>query len=450
MKERSKYLVNKCSIQSYRTHNDFFDPLNFRIIELSLLTTLIFFKVFIRSQLRTHSSTFFVRCAFILGFYIASVVDIVISLYKSTFPYVNFCLRPLLLLIINRGIREEILSISKVVYRARTVFIFLFLNLFLFSLFAHWTFKSAEFVTFFSSLETMFVLVTLNNFPDLMLQLCSYSYYSSLFFIIFVCFNKLLIMGILQAVYFEKYNELMKVQVCKFIKKFRNAENDNDSLNSSFDSKVYFEKMSKQYGLRGDEIDMLNKILSEKKEQMIEKLKFKRSDSNFVNFEKTFFSASKKFPYEVCINLINLIGLLFSLAIPHNWVTYIYNLALCFYFTFEMVIIIRICGLIETLRGYLIKLLNSVINLIILIYFVKQLVNGSNVSNRLLMVRLVRAFVILYKFEFFKGIKLALKNFKKKFFSMLLVLFFIYSSFTTVMSLFFGGKTRFDTLDDTS
>jgi len=119
------------------------------------------------------------------------------------------------------------MKILKVVYKSKSVFFLLLFNWVLFSIIGFILFKGSKsnFDTFASSLESMFVLLSACDFPDIMINLFESRVYikicAIIFFLLYFIISFFVIQGLLKALYYENYSEI-NLMLCKnYIKRVR-------------------------------------------------------------------------------------------------------------------------------------------------------------------------------------------------------------------------------------
>lgn len=200
----------------------FISPYIYRPIEL-LLFFFMFMFVHLRYKTRVKTKTFLIRFYIINILAVGCVLDIIINLIINKFPFFNFISRCFLIIIISRKLREEWLRIFRVLWNTKSVFLILMINWHIFSLIGHLFFRSYpddnDFKTYFDSVNTMFVLLTTCNFPDVMIKLIDSSKLPILYFITYLLINTILILGLLKALYYANYHEITKTQTKIFLEK---------------------------------------------------------------------------------------------------------------------------------------------------------------------------------------------------------------------------------------
>jgi hypothetical protein len=197
-------------------------PYIYRPIEL-LMFLFMFLFVYLRYKTRVKTNTFLIRFYAINLLAFGCILDIIINLIINRFPFFNFIARCFLIIIISRTLREEWLKIFRVLWNTKSVFLILMINWLFFSLIGHLFFRSYpddhDFITYYGSVDTMFVLLTTCNFPDVMIKLIDSSKLPIIFFITYLLINTILILGLLKALYYANYHEITKIQTKIFLEK---------------------------------------------------------------------------------------------------------------------------------------------------------------------------------------------------------------------------------------
>ena len=436
-------VLKKCNEKAVLI-NIHLSPLTYRLLELAITTTFIGIKVFLRSLVRKINLSYSIRSAILVFLYFVNLIDILHSLITSTFPFVNFCTRPFIVVLVSRGIREEMILIARVLVKARTILFLLFLTLFMFALFGYFAFFSEEFATFSRSLETMSILLTLNNFPGLMLKMCKYNRASAFFFIGFLLINMMLIMGLLQAVYFEKYNLIARQQIVRFLKKFKDKGYPIVLTRSIIETS---EMSNRELGSLPDNLNLIETFLADKVQHNLKKQKSIRDEQNKLIGE--FLRTTKNFPYEFALNVINLTSVAFSIFMPQCWQSILLEVLVTVYFSVEAAALIKYYGFWEAITISFLKVLNTLINLGLLSYSFLVMLFGFNFDVTYKTVRFVRFFVCINKVPSFKAIFQTIKNFKLKLIQLFFVLMLVFLVFVSVMMLILPNSTLYNSLNET-
>ena len=122
----------------------------------------------------------------------------------------NLFLKPLILVLINRNIRKTIIQFVLIIKRAQAIFYLFVINIIAFAvigrvLFANLSVDNNIFISFFESMYYLFLLSTSNCFPDLMLPFYEVSRLASIYFIIFLLINYVLMINAMIALIFASY-----------------------------------------------------------------------------------------------------------------------------------------------------------------------------------------------------------------------------------------------------
>ena len=119
---------------------------------------------------------------------ILCIMDLIIALYKGHYPIINFVLRAFICVYMIRRVRRNWVRILKILWRTKTVFLFLSMNIFLFSLIGYFLFRneSTYFHSFHETVFQLYILLSTCNFPDIMIDTFNYSKLSILYFILYI------------------------------------------------------------------------------------------------------------------------------------------------------------------------------------------------------------------------------------------------------------------------
>jgi len=130
---------------------------------------------------------------------------------------INFIVRGFLIIFLSRKLREQWMKLIKIIYLTRNLFFILFLDILFFSIIGNILFISEDFSTFFSSLDNMLVMLTTNNFPDVMLKTFPQSKFSIFYFIPFMIISYIVILALLKALYYSNYFEINREELLSFL-----------------------------------------------------------------------------------------------------------------------------------------------------------------------------------------------------------------------------------------
>ena len=135
----------------------------------------------------------------------------------GVFDYINPLLRPLFLVAISRSVRRSARSFIRVLPHIADLIYMMILLLLSFALLGAILFgfgsgkeMEEQFGSVAHSLQTMFILLTTSNFPDVMLPVYQHHRSSSLFFIAFLLLGFIMLMNLILAAFVRQYESQMR------------------------------------------------------------------------------------------------------------------------------------------------------------------------------------------------------------------------------------------------
>lgn len=204
------------------------------IIEFILIIILLFLilqNAHYKRLFRQKASKLRIYLIFIL--FSICICDLVISTIRGIFPMINFIIRSFLIIFLSRNLREQWIKLVKILYLTRNLIFILFLDIAFFSIIGHLIFTSNDFSTLFSSIDNMLVMLTTNNFPDVMLKTFPQSKLSIFFFIPYMLISYIIILALLKALYYANYYEINKEEVLYFLNEVSGNQLFNNQGSSS-------------------------------------------------------------------------------------------------------------------------------------------------------------------------------------------------------------------------
>lgn len=240
----SNYL-EECS-ESIATFGIPFLPRN--IIRPIQMLILLFFIVYnfinyrIRHKLDKEITLDKLRILIIIVLCSVSFFDLLFSLTTLVFqhypfPYFNFISRGIVVCLQSRILRTEWLCLIKVIRQSLKIFfiillfilIFTYIGLLLFKENPTLTDESNSFSSFIRAFNTVIYLLTITNFPDPILPQFEYSVvYSFLFFGPFMIINFLWFQRLIQANFYNNYNQIKISRTKELIETYLNDNYYND------------------------------------------------------------------------------------------------------------------------------------------------------------------------------------------------------------------------------
>jgi hypothetical protein len=162
-----------------------------------------------------------------LGLTSLSLIDITVSVVMDItggpyiYPWVAACIRPLLLVLLSRSIRETWDRFFYVMVDSWTMVLFIIAYISFFSWMAYFIFKGSiegvqSFDTVFNGFFSLLVLMTTANFPDVMLPSYREKRVFALFFIFYLIIGLFMLFNMLLAVFYSNYNKRVEAKLGEF------------------------------------------------------------------------------------------------------------------------------------------------------------------------------------------------------------------------------------------
>jgi len=200
------------------------EPLATHIIEVVLLLTLLWFtywKRFYKHPNRVSRIFEWIQ----LGLTLVSLLDIILSeaLYPTyKYPIVAAFIRPILLVLLVRSIRETWRRFGYVIIDSAHMVLFLACFILYFAWLGQRIFKGSlegvqNYDGYFDSCFYLLVLLTTANFPNYMLPAYKENRWNCLFFIIFLIVALFLLMNMLLAIFYSNYKKRYEETISKFV-----------------------------------------------------------------------------------------------------------------------------------------------------------------------------------------------------------------------------------------
>jgi hypothetical protein len=392
-------------------------------------------------------------------------MDIVMGLILNYYPMLNFILRGFIIIFLIRSLRQAWLNIFYVIWRTKSVFFILFFNMCVFALIGHLIFSEVEeFDTFFSSLDSMFILLTTCNFPDVMLSTFQISkLFSLIFFTAYLLFNFLVMLSLLKALYYSNYFEINKARAIKIIKDLKynpQGRYRKDTI------KHFLEIVIKKFSLSGNESNRIVDLIKYKED--VSDVRINNSNMSMNSYASNDnginYNSSRLLKYlrmkrvEIIVNIINLALVGFLFIDTENLTILIIQMISCFYFIGEYALYL---SYLSFARLFITKLMRSIffiINLLgflcilIIIFFEIFKLEGLStlimIAKPLIILRAMRVLILLNTFSEFKFVFVTLHNMKTIFYSLLATQFSFFFMFSSISMLIIGGKIKYNMFDD--
>lgn len=444
-----------------------------RPIQCLILVYFICLNVF-RNTLRNETVTFKYRSLASYLIYAFMTIDLVISMFLNSFPFINFILRPFVFILISRQTREEWNKIIKVVCLAKRILSLIFISLLIFSFLGYLLLgnkadlteaqiKSNDFRTFLSSLKSMFILLTA-HFPAMMLQQFSYGRkWCFPFFLIYLCTFSYFLVGIVKAQYYYSYTEQVKMRLNSFFSSdsrhiFESVRKNKigNKLNT-----YEFQNMLGNLNLTGKEKDLIEELIKEISPEIYDSYLLYLQKKEQENQEKEarkekyskFLDLSDTKLYEGSLSFINITLIILIVFMPSHGIIFQILLAiLTLYYQFELYVHCYVDGLWVFIYRNIFKFaffMNSIFYLLSIIVYVIALCLDYDsgmieICEKIIKVSSVffslRVLFFLNQFNEYKLIFIVIMNMKSVFYSLFLTMFSFFLVFITFTMLIVGGR----------
>ena len=385
------------------------------------------------------------------------LIDLIISMITMKFPIINFILRPFICIYMIRRIRRNWVSIGKILWKTKTVFIFLLIVIFLFSFIGFFLFrrdKSDYFKEILQTILQLYILLSTCNFPDIMLDTFQISKWGIFYFIIYISINYFIILSYLKTLYYTKYYKVNKHDCLDIIKNII----DND-----YNKEIFKVKQFKKFILSQKKIYFLNEEeynnvlilvnLYEQNNKVFNDLS-RIIENNPENemISKTLYGGCLLHSrnLEITINLLCILTMLIASYdnIPILTIQFVWS----FIILFELFILIKNIGIKRFVFRHFNRVIFHIFNLVVIICIITLIIinevdeYGSDRYNHVFKVlkifislRTVRIFVFLDKFVVIKNIYTMIRNSKEMFYRNLFTLYSLFLLFSTFSILLTGG-----------
>jgi hypothetical protein len=356
-----------------------------------------------------------------------------------------------------RRIRRNWVSIGKILWKTKTVFIFLLIVIFLFSFIGFFLFrrdKSDYFKEILQTILQLYILLSTCNFPDIMLDTFQISKWGIFYFIIYISINYFIILSYLKTLYYTKYYKVNKHDCLDIIKNII----DND-----YNKEIFKVKQFKKFILSQKKIYFLNEEeynnvlilvnLYEQNNKVFNDLS-RIIENNPENemISKTLYGGCLLHSrnLEITINLLCILTMLIASYdnIPILTIQFVWS----FIILFELFILIKNIGIKRFVFRHFNRVIFHIFNLVVIICIITLIIinevdeYGSDRYNHVFKVlkifislRTVRIFVFLDKFVVIKNIYTMIRNSKEMFYRNLFTLYSLFLLFSTFSILLTGG-----------
>lgn len=415
-------------------------------------------SVYQRYLIKNINNNYLICEGILFTLLVVSFFEIFICLFLNVYPIISFILKGFIIILLVRHLRFSWINNSQILYKTKTVFLLIFLNILTFGLIGKILFnKSEDFNTLVNSMYSLYVLLSTCNFPDVMLSTLEVSKLSVFYFGFYIIINLYILISLLRALLFSIYYDLYKDKLEKYIQEIDKEENLPIFKEDSFSDLLF--QLNKEIKFTKDEHEHLLSFLGLESEKIKYTQKFRnqiKQERNMRSNLLLIFINQKRI--EIIITLIDFtqIYCLF-ISIGDNEIVLILQLIWCVLFIFEFFIHYHYLGITNLLKDEFIRFLCYLNNFflfvcLICIQYYYIINNTENFSilfqyiKPLVVLRSVRVFVFLNLFKEFKIIFLTLKSMKLIFAQLIINLFSFYFIFSSITMIITGGnilKTSF-------
>jgi hypothetical protein len=436
----------------------------YRIIEIILLISFILIQIFLikeRKDLSKLGDSYLQTQKILFFFIIISLFDIIFSLIYSVFPILNFICRSFIIIFLIRNLRLAWFNIIQILWRTKTIFFLLFLNIFFFGIIGYLIFheeESSEFKTVFDSMYQLYILLSTCNFPDIMLGTFSVSKWGIFYFIIYITFNFFILLSLLKTLYYYKYFDIYKKN-CENI--IQNIKKDDDFVKISKEKEFseYLLNIKERFTLDNIQYSMIILCLG------INEHKFFKEEIIIKNKIKNYMKNDPVFKYylnknvELIINLINTIFIYFEFTLwKYNYFIIICQLLWSLFLLIEFVFFLHYLGFKKMIQGSFIRLIFhffnflSLVSLSSILYYkitgkVEEYFISCDYSTIFICFKTIRILIYLNTFKEYKIIFKTLHNMRTLFKRNILNLFSLFLIFSTVSMIITGGNIKKNCFD---
>lgn len=385
-------------------------------------------------------------------FLTVSILETVVCLILDIYPLITFILKGFVIILLIRHLRFSWINNIKILYKTKTIFFLIALNVGIFGLIGFFLFQNCEdFKDIFISMYSLYVLLSTCNFPDVMLGTFKASKFSIFFFAFYIIVNLYIFLSMLRALFFSNYFDLYKNKIETLIEEIEKEDNYPLYKEKTFADLLF--KLNSDIKFTKEEYTQLLTFLGLNNEKLKFTTKFKEAikKEKLMGSNRILQFLNKK-RVEIIIDCVDfaLIYILFT-SIAINHVLLIFQIFWCLVFILEFFVHFHYLGIKNFLKTEFLRFLFYVDNflsficLLCLEYYniAGQQENRSilfEFTKPLVVLRSIRIFVFLNLFNEFKIIFLALKNMRRIFIELLINLFSFYFIFSSLTMLITGGN----------
>jgi len=465
----------------------------YRFIEIFFLTSFLTIQIIFIHEKKTLNSLTksYERIELILfGCIILSFLDIVFGLLFNYYPLINFFLRGIIIILLNRGLRLIWKNIGIILYQTRRVSFLIFYVMIIFGVLGYFLFGdySDEFKSVKESIYSLFILLSTCNFPDVMLNtFTNENKRNFFFFFAYICINYFILFTLLKTLYYSEFFEEFRCRARIFVEDIMQLYeyNDKDDIKNAKSLNIFKTRGNKSFELLLVDINNKFSLTDDEYEKILKLVKYERvsnedndkdSDDfdlkeilskkyseiskdykNRIDNNKVLKFLSNKF-VEIIVCTINIIIIIiFFNSNIENISVFIIQFIWCLIFNIEFIIYVYNLGLKtmflrESIHSiyFIINFLTTISCLIIIILNnkIKDFDTIKYIVGILFIARLVRVLKLLGKFSEIRSIFKTLHNMKNLFSNLISTLFSFYYLFVTLSMYLTGGHIKKDSFDD--
>ena len=402
-------------------------------------------------------------------FLIICLGDLIGGVCTNSFPILNFIFRAFVYIYMIRRIRRNIIRIGKVLWRTKTVFLLLFLNIILFAFIGFFMFqRSSYFKDVIQAILQLYILLSTCNFPDIMLSTFQVTKLGVIFFVIYVFINYFIILSYLKTLYYTKYYQINKEDCLHIIKDIIQNDYNKNIFNLQKFNKFLL-KQKKLYYLNNREYENLLIVLGlyNKYDEVFNEVNQMIETNSETKIIKNSIYAKYLFKSIWLEIIINIICIFFLVIINFNEdiVLIIFQFVWSLFIIIEFYLMIKFIGVRNTFFHHFNRVIFQLFNFAVIVCLIIIFVFGDKKEGNnhykyamlnlkiFLALRTIRIFVFLDKFKVIKNIYKIVRISKEMFYRNLFTLYSLFLLFSTCSILLTGGtikKGAFDKIDDKS
>ncbi len=437
----------------------------YRIIEIILLNCFVLIQLFLikeRKDLSKLGESYIKTQKILFLLIIISLIDNIYSLIDSSFPILNFIFRNFIIICLIRNLRLGWYNIFQILWKTKTIFFLLFLNIFFFGIIGYLLFHNStesDFKNIYESMYQLYILLSTCNFPDIMLGTFSVTKWGIFYFVIYITFNFFIILSLLKTLYYSKYFDIYKKNCEIIIGNIR----ANDSYKSIFEQKEFAKflvTLKERYSLDESQYSMIIFYLGIKEKAVLhQEIKHKYSIKNHMKND-SIFKFYFDYKIELLINIINTIFIFFEFThLKYKTILIIIQILWSIFLLIEGVFFLHNLGLKKLIQGSIVRLIFhffnflSLVSLLSILYYkitekIEEYFISFEYSTVFICFRTIRILVFLNTFKEYKKIFKTLHNMRTLFKRNVLNLFSLFLIFSSLSMIITGGNIKKNCFDN--